>query len=363
MTCFKEHLHLLTLLVDGEEDLPRIREKTLVIARFGRLIPDREQAAELAVEMARTLLRVRGSGRMQYLLGNDARGRAGLEIACESDRPAGGLQSFRDSAGRMIEKLREIMDVTEAEEWPGKVRIGAVKWGPCTLLHELQKEEELSDELFAESGKLCRENLREQHKELIRQLEERSRQNEELNRLNGELHQLNRDLESAGAERAIAEMALKIAHEIRNPATVIGGLVRTLLKEVPDTPRNLAKIETILAKTSELEKIVSDFERLAAQRRFFMQKEDLLAIMNESMEILKSDFARKEVALNLKHQPGSFVFKANVGMLKIALTHLLRNALEACNKGGLVEFRIERTTRGGTASRSRITVPGSLPAS
>ncbi|MDA8163860.1 MAG: HAMP domain-containing sensor histidine kinase [Desulfobacteraceae bacterium] len=344
MAFFRERLHLLTLLFDGEEDLPRIREKTLIIARLGRFLPDGQQAAQVAVELVGTLLRLHGSGRLRYRLGSDAQGRAGLELTCESALPGGGETGFQPSSQAMTQ-LRQMMDEAELENRHGNVKIRAVKWGAQTPLPEVQKEEkDLTDKLFAEAGQACLENLREQHRELVRQLEERSRQNEELNRLNAELHQLNRDLESAAAERAIAEMALKVAHEIRNPATVIGGLVRNLRKEVPAASQ--AKIAAILAKTGELETIVADFERLAAQRRLFMHKEDLLAIMRESTELLRSDFDRKEVALHLEHQPGAFPFMANVGMLKIALTHLLRNGLEACGPGGRVTLGIERTSGG-----------------
>jgi len=47
-----------------------------------------------------------------------------------------------------------------------------------------------------------------------------------LQRTSQELLKLNRDMEVIVSERTRGELALRIAHELRNPATIIGGLVR-----------------------------------------------------------------------------------------------------------------------------------------
>jgi signal transduction histidine kinase len=339
-----ERFHLLTLVIDENNDLGRVREKAALLARMSRIgIAEAEMVASSITDLARDHLRHHRHGRMQYFLGRDHQGQSCFEMICEMRNREGGPQGVDSGT---IHQLRKIMDKVEVEERQEGMKIRAFKQGAWNELQRAPPRlDAFREEVFLDTEKSCLENLREKHEELQRQLEERSQQNEELNRLNAELFHLNRDLETAAAERAVSEMALRIAHEIRNPATVIGGLVNVLLKEgvLPEQDRTIA--ETVIRKAKQLEEIVGQFEKLAAQRRYFKKNEDLGIIMKESADILRHEFDRKGVSLDL-HATGGVKLKANVGMLKIALTHLLRNALEACQAGGRVAFSLSRVPKG-----------------
>jgi signal transduction histidine kinase len=339
-----ERFHLLTLVIDEKNDLGRVREKAALLARMSNIgIVEAEMVASSITDLAQDHLRHHRHGRMRYFLGRDPQGQNWFEMICEMRNREGGPQGVDPCT---IRQLQKIMDKVEVEERQEGMKIRAIKQG---ARHELNgasgRLDPFREEVFLDTEKSCLENLREKHEELQRQLEERSQQNEELNRLNAELFHLNRDLETAAAERAVSEMALHIAHEIRNPATVIGGLVNVLLKEGALPERDRTKAETVIRKAKQLEEIVVQFEKLAAQRRYFKRNEDLGKIMEESADILRQEFNRKGVSLDL-HAIGGLKFKANVGMLKIALTHLLRNALEACQAGGRVAFSLSKTPRG-----------------
>ena len=148
-----------------------------------------------------------------------------------------------------------------------------------------------------------------------------------------EILTLNREMEALVMERTMSEMALGIADGIRNPLLVIGGFSHRLLKKTaPDDPaRDWAK--AISDEAKRLEQMVGHFEALAEKKEAFFDQEDLNTIVREILEILQPEMDKKDIRLasNLSARP--IVGRLNKHLLKVALAHLLRNAIEATPHG------------------------------
>ena len=346
METIRERLHLISFIFRSDRDLPIILEKAEIIAKMCNFSPHEvEQITESVSEAAQCIWKNK-TGKICWSLVRSPQGNGGMEITIENLAAPQRDLDISDAAlpAKVLKGLKKIMDLVEIEEPHRSSKLRILKWGPHLSFKKMHKEEnKVGEKLFAKTEASCLENLRAKHEELLRMLEERSRQNEELDRLNVELFYLNRDLEAVAAERAMSEMALKVAHEIRNPATIVGGLAKSLIKEMPSDKKTTAKIETILEQIWKLEEIVHNFENLASQRRFFLKSEDLIEITTGCVEILRNEFAKKEVELKFEVENGPFMIEAVKGMLKVALTHILRNALDACESGGEVAVRIHKT--------------------
>lgn len=153
-----------------------------------------------------------------------------------------------------------------------------------------------------------------------------------------EILTLNREMEALVMERTMAEMALGIADGIRNPLHVIGGFSHRLLKKAaPDDPaRNWAA--AIAEEAKRLEGMVERFEALAQRKEAFFAQENLNDILRDILEIIQQEVQKKEIQLLQKLTPQPVFGRLNKHLLKVALAHVLRNAIEATGPQGTIEI-------------------------
>jgi signal transduction histidine kinase len=170
-----------------------------------------------------------------------------------------------------------------------------------------------------------------------------SANHQELETFSRDILNLNRDLETMVMERTMAEMALGVADGIRNPICVIGGFSRLLLKRLsPDDPTR-EWLSTIAAETKRMEEMVTKFESLAEKREYFFSQEDLNELVESTLEMLAPEMEPKEIHLKTSWWPEPLMSKINSHLLRVALSHLVRNAIEATPRGGSITVTTTRT--------------------
>jgi signal transduction histidine kinase len=157
-----------------------------------------------------------------------------------------------------------------------------------------------------------------------------------------EILTLNREMEALVMERTMAEMALGMADGIRNPLHVIGGFSRRLLrKAAPDDPaRKWAT--TIADEAKRLEEVVNRFETLSQKKEAFFAQENLNEIVQEVLEITYQETQKKNIRVIRKLFNRPIYGRLNKHLLKIALAHLLRNAIEATEPAGAIEVQTSK---------------------
>jgi signal transduction histidine kinase len=154
-----------------------------------------------------------------------------------------------------------------------------------------------------------------------------------------EILALNREMEALVMERTMSEMALGMAHGIRNPLHVIGGFSHRLLKKMdPDNPTRVWA-STIAEEARRIEQMVERFETLARRKTSFFAQEDLNVIVRTTLDLLRPELRAKNIALVAELSPTPLVGRFNKHLLKVALAHLLRNAVEATRPGGTLLVR------------------------
>ncbi len=359
-----QRLHILTLVVRKGGDIPLVREKAKVLAKicsFSRIAS--VQLATAASEVARLLMKTSGGGTVSFFLiccKIDRHGKktyGGIELFFEGQRPCAPVEAGTNGGPSCLLSLEEfektppipglkkVLDEISIEGWGtgGTLRIKGVKWGKYLSWEKIQGRDELiRKQLFPDTEKSYLENLRAKHQEVLRLLRELTRKNRELDQANSELLQLGRDLEILAHERTMAEIALRIADRVRNPATVIGGLARILLKRFPDDALYRDKIDAIFKEAKKLERIVSDFERLAKEHEQSFEKVDLKKIVDEVLTTWKPALFQQAIQLSEKMASAPVMIRANTQTLKVALLHVLKNAVEASQAGGKITVTVSR---------------------
>jgi signal transduction histidine kinase len=154
-----------------------------------------------------------------------------------------------------------------------------------------------------------------------------------------EILALNREMEALVMERTMSEMALGMAHGIRNPLHVIGGFSHRLLRKTDEDDPSRAWATAIAEEARRIEQMVERFETLAMRKTSFFAQEDLNVIVRGTLDLLLPELKAKNLTLVAEICPEPLVGRFNKHLLKVALAHLVRNAVEATPRGGTVLLR------------------------
>ncbi len=154
-----------------------------------------------------------------------------------------------------------------------------------------------------------------------------------------EILALNREMEALVMERTMSEMALGMAHGIRNPLHVIGGFSQRLLKKTDADDPSRIWANAITEEAKRIEQMVERFETLARRKTSFFDQEDLNLILQTTLDLLRPELRAKNLNLVREFCREPLVGRLNKHLLKVALAHLLRNAMEATRPGGTIMVR------------------------
>lgn len=154
-----------------------------------------------------------------------------------------------------------------------------------------------------------------------------------------EILALNREMEALVMERTMAEMALGMAHGLRNPLHVIGGFSHRLLRKTSPEDPSRAWVAAIADEARRIEHMVERFETLAQRKVSFFNQEDLNVVIHATLDLLRPELRTKSIVLITQLHPQPLVGRFNLHLLKVALAHLIRNAIEANAPGGKIIIR------------------------
>lgn len=133
---------------------------------------------------------------------------------------------------------------------------------------------------------------------------------------------------------SLAEMAMSIAHTIRNPITVIGGLCRRIYREFSqDDPKRVCA-DMILSEALRLEGIVIEFERFSTIDQISFKPEDINRIVDAASDAFVSQRpADTEQRLKRSLLNDPLICKVDSDLITRCITHLLSNAFESSVNG------------------------------
>ncbi|QAV33165.1 PAS/PAC sensor signal transduction histidine kinase [Fervidobacterium changbaicum] len=143
---------------------------------------------------------------------------------------------------------------------------------------------------------------------------------------------------------ALGEMAARVAHELRNPVSVLGGFIKRLEKNVDNPEARNRYIKIIADEILRLEQIVNeilDFSRepRSLEFRYF----NLNKLVNDVYILLDEKIREKNILFTFETDAEEIIVYAEYSRMKQVVINLLQNAIEATPKDGkiLVETRVK----------------------
>ena len=168
--------------------------------------------------------------------------------------------------------------------------------------------------------------------------QERERLMKEIETINAELTELNQELETIGAERTMSLMALTVADRIRNPAAMIGGRCRRILSREEISQELRESLQYILEGADNLDKIVKDFEAFLKSRQSKFSNGDINKIVESVALVSEKEAVYKGIEMVVNMSPEPLRINMQKDLLRVAIFHIVKNAIEATSSGGKVNI-------------------------
>jgi len=151
-------------------------------------------------------------------------------------------------------------------------------------------------------------------------------------------------------------LAAEIAHEIRNPLTVIKLLFESLdLQFTQEDPRH-TDVQVIGEKLNQLEEIVERVLSFGRTHEGMHSRQDLNALVQDTLKLVRLKLHQQKIELQFEPALKKILVDVNKGQILQVMLNLVLNATQAMPEGGCI--RIETSTDETTA-RLTITDTGS----
>lgn len=143
----------------------------------------------------------------------------------------------------------------------------------------------------------------------------------------------------------LGEMSAGISHELRNSMSVISGYARLLARKADDSSR--PTIDSILTEISDMDKIISELLAFAKPSVLHKEEVNLHNLINETVMSAAGGIDKVKVTFNSNE---SISIKADLVLLRQALSNLFINAVEAMPEGGSLDIDLSRNQNNAAIS-------------
>lgn len=149
---------------------------------------------------------------------------------------------------------------------------------------------------------------------------------------------------------AWAEMARKVAHEIKNPLTPIQLSAEHILKVYEDKPEDLDRIlkesaSYIIKEVENLRKIAQEFLEISKETTLHKEIISLKEIIQETIDPYKKILSER-IKFKEIYEGKDFSLSGDKATLKIALRNILTNAIEAIRNHGEIIIKASKDKTG-----------------
>ena len=180
------------------------------------------------------------------------------------------------------------------------------------------------------------------------------RDKEKIESLNGELLQSLEELKRLQdklirAEKlsALGRLTSDVAHEIRNPLTVIGGFAKRLEKRLAEGSKEKDHARTIVEEVARLERILKDILTFSRQAKEHIRHADVNEILAETAHGFGELCREKSVVLAVEPAADLPACLIDRDQVRQALDNLVVNAIDAMPTGGTLTLRSRTDVENG----------------
>jgi signal transduction histidine kinase len=178
----------------------------------------------------------------------------------------------------------------------------------------------------------------------------------------GRLAALEREFhETLEAEKleSLAELAAGAGHEINNPLAIIGGRSQLLLRD-EESPERQRELALIVAQVRRANEMIADMRLFSRPPEPEPEPMDLVELVNQTVAEFADQATDRAIELMHTGEIEPVQIEADLVQIGVVLHAIVRNAIEAIGREGVVEISVRRTPVGAEVSVAD-DGPGILP--
>lgn len=138
-------------------------------------------------------------------------------------------------------------------------------------------------------------------------------------------------LRTAERLHVIGELAAGVAHEIRNPLTIVRGFLQ-LQQMREDTPSR--HVPMMLSELQRVETLIREFLLMAKPGQTELHEQDMVTLLRQTLSLLESQANLSNIRMVLQSEDDLPPVTCQEGHLKQVFINVLKNAMDAMPDGG-----------------------------
>jgi signal transduction histidine kinase len=136
----------------------------------------------------------------------------------------------------------------------------------------------------------------------------------------------------------LGEITSQVAHELRNPITIIGGFARSLLKKKDVKDHDYEYVKIIAKETERVEKVLNNVLNFPKPKESQLEKVDLNQVVDQTLEMMEGEIDSDKITVMKYHHPHLPPVMANPDQIRHALLNIFRNGIWAMPQGGILSI-------------------------
>lgn len=152
-----------------------------------------------------------------------------------------------------------------------------------------------------------------------------------------------KELQRAEKMNAIGQLAASVAHEIRNPMTVVKGFLQIFKAKKELSTEEQMFIKLMIEEMDRAETIINEYLSLAKPDMGNVERVDAVSLARKAMDLMNSyAMMAKNIEIEIRTDEEVFV-NGNRSELQQVLINILKNGIEAMKDGGILSLKVYRT--------------------
>ncbi|MEY8348149.1 ATP-binding protein [Bacillus cereus] len=141
---------------------------------------------------------------------------------------------------------------------------------------------------------------------------------------------------------AIGQLAAGVAHEVRNPLTVIKGFIQ--LFQINQEDQN-KYFDLMLSEIERIESILHEFLSIAKTDVIPIEKKNICSILRNVVSLINTKAIMTNIQINLHIESKELLIDCCENQLKQVFINILQNSIEAMPNGGTISISVKKSER------------------